>query len=299
VRHGDQDQGPDRLQSGHQEASAHAGHVDEVDPRGSSRFTAEDDNHNYNFDVRGSGFKYSPIGTPTDGLVSRITIDKGSAAQLQIDLSPKLAVKKALDASSLENFMDNQDIVMTGGDGNDTFAAGKKNDTLRGRDGNDDLEGGRGNDEIYGDDGNDTLRGEKGNDKVYGGKGDDDLFGAVGKDILTGDQGRDELTGGGDADTFNFDKVSHSPAGSGRDKINDFSRSQGDKIDLRDIDANTNDNGKQDFTFIDDAEFTVGVAGELRQDGDIIQGDDDGDGVADFEIRVDNAPTFTESDFLL
>lgn len=222
----------------------HIAHVDDIDPRGGSRFTGEDNNHNFTFDVRGSGFKYSLIGIPTDGLVSRITIDKGSSAQLQIDLSPKLAVKKALTASSLESFIDSQDIHMTGNSGKDTFSAGKKNDTLKGRQGNDNFEGGRGNDTLYGDDGNDTLRGEKGNDKLYGGKGNDNLFGSAGNDILTGDAGRDNSHGGAGADRFDFNKVTDSPAGSGRDTIHDFSQSQGDRIDLRDIDADTMMGGK-------------------------------------------------------
>jgi Ca2+-binding RTX toxin-like protein len=281
------------------ELLGHVAHVDDIDPRGSSRFTGEDDSHNYIFEVRGSGFKYSPLGIPTDGLASRITIDKGSAAQLQIDLSPKLAVKTAIKASSLESFIDSQVIKMTGGKGNDTFDAGKKGDILKGGLGNDTLEGGRGNDQIYGDDGNDTLRGEKDNDKIYGGKGNDDLFGSAGNDILTGDQGRDDLHGGAGIDRFDFNKLSDSPDGSDRDTIHDFSQAQGDRIDLRDIDADTTMDGKQDFTFIGDDPFTDGVVGQLRQDGDIVQGDVNGNGVADFEIRLVNAPTLTEADFLL
>jgi Ca2+-binding RTX toxin-like protein len=271
--------------------------VDDIDPHGSSRFTGE--GGGYKFDVRGSGFQYNPIDIPVSGMVSQVKILKGSSPQLQIDLSPKLSVKTAIKEGGLESFIDSQPIHMTGNSGKDTFSAGKKNDILKGRDGNDTLEGGRGNDTLYGDDGNDTLRGEKGNDKIFGGKDHDTLFGAAGDDVLTGDQGRDTHFGGAGADRFDFNKLADSPVGSGRDTIEDFSRSQGDRIDLRDIDADTMTPGDQKFTFINDEPFTVGVRGQLRQDGNIIQGDVNGNGVADFEIRVLNVAALDAGDFLL
>jgi hypothetical protein len=117
--------------------------------------------------------------------------------------------------------------------------------------------------------------------------------------VLTGDQGRDTHFGGAGADRFDFNKLSDSPVGTGRDTIEDFSRSQGDRIDLRDIDADTMTPGDQKFTFIGDDDFTVGVAGQLRQNGNIVEGDVNGNGIADFEIRVLNVAALNAGDFLL
>jgi hypothetical protein len=60
--------------------------------------------------------------------------------------------------------------------------------------------------------------------------------------------------------------------------------------------------GDQAFTWISSSPFTH-VAGQPRVDyvgGDaFVMGDVDGNGVADFVIRVDNVPVLTASDFLL
>jgi serralysin len=76
--------------------------------------------------------------------------------------------------------------------------------------------------------------------------------------------------------------------------IHDFSRAQGDKIDLRDINAGT-PNGA--FKLIGTAGFND-VRGELRCSGGVIQGDTNGDGRADFEIKV-NLATMVKGDFFL
>ncbi len=74
-----------------------------------------------------------------------------------------------------------------------------------------------------------------------------------------------------------------------------------DAIDLSAIDAATGIGGDQAFTFIGTQAFGGG-AGELRCDdlgtACIVQGDVDGDTVADFEILV-LAPPLAETDFLL
>ena len=49
----------------------------------------------------------------------------------------------------------------------------------------------------------------------------------------------------------------------GRDRIHDFSRNGGDKINLSGIDANTVREGNQAFTFIGKSDFHE-KAGELR-----------------------------------
>ncbi|WP_418949300.1 immunoglobulin-like domain-containing protein, partial [Pseudomonas fulva] len=88
-------------------------------------------------------------------------------------------------------------------------------------DGNDILSGGNGNDILFGQGGNDILDGGKGNDILLGGSGNDTLIGGPGDDILIGGSG---------ADTFVWKAGDY-----GNDVIKDFNRSEGDRIDLKDL----------------------------------------------------------------
>jgi serralysin len=154
----------------------------------------------------------------------------------------------------------------------------------------DTLYGGQGNNKLEGMDGYDVLSGRDGKDRLYGGHGGDNLFGDDGNDKLTGGKGQDLLVGGSGADMFIFEKISDSVVGSKRDVIDDFSRSQSDKVDLSGIDNN--------LDFIGDHAFS-GTAGELRFHNHILSGDVDGDGKADFEIKVSDVNTMHNSDFIL
>ena len=97
----------------------------------------------------------------------------------------------------------------------------------------------------------DTIDARAGNDSIDGRAGNDRLYGGVGDDRLTGGAGADKLHGGAGADTFVFRSTKDSTAASsGRDMVYDFSRKQGDRIDLKAIDANTKVSGDQAFTLI-------------------------------------------------
>jgi hypothetical protein len=116
------------------------------------------------------------------------------------------------------------------------------------------------------------------------------IFGGAGKDTIIGGGGADWLFGGAEADVFRFLALSDSTVDpAGQDVISDYNALQGDLIDLGAIDANTTVGGDQAFTFIGDAAFS-GVAGQLRtQTGlsfSVVSGDVNGDGTADFSIRV-------------
>lgn len=150
---------------------------------------------------------------------------------------------------------------------------------------------------LRGESGNDVLDGVGGNDRLFGGKGGDDLFGGSGRDTLNGGTGYDFLEGNTGADFFDFNARTESVVGARRDVITDFSRAEGDRIDLRGIDANYNAGGNQVFDFIGRAAFS-GDAGELRYSGHIISADMDGDRVADFQLDV-NLTRYVASDFLL
>ena len=209
-----------------------------------------------------------------------------------------------------------------GGLGNDKLSGGDDGDQLFGDDGADKIgggngddvaSGGTGDDKVSGDAGNDTLSGDDGNDTVDGGSGNDDLSGSAGNDVvkggigddsLEGGSGVDRLIGGEGADHFVFvDGDFASLSAKTADRIVDFNHAQGDLIDLSGVDANTLVDGDQAFAFIGTNAFGS-VAGELRlatvRGAVLIQGDTNGDGVADFAIRLDGKGVLpVETDFVL
>lgn len=132
---------------------------------------------------------------------------------------------------------------------------------------------------VVGSAGNDTLIGDTAANRIDGGDGND---------VLVGGRGRDTMTGGLGADRFDFDAPNQSPRGPRHDTVN-FVRTQGDKIDLSTVDADTDGTaGNQAFRFIGTAAFS-GVDGQLRFSGGLLQGDTNGDKVADIEIRIAGA----------
>ena len=138
---------------------------------------------------------------------------------------------------------------------------------------------------------------DQNNDVIVGTTGADTLSGLGGNDSLTGGLGTDILTGGAGQDTFVYTDTAESPAGA-MDTITDFSTSQGDRISLAAIDANTAVAGDQAFTYSGATSFT-GVAGQLVYANGILSGDINGDGTADIQIKLTNNPTLSASSFAL
>ena len=87
-------------------------------------------------------------------------------------------------------------------------------------------------DTIFGGTKNDHISGGDGNDTLYGGAGSDHLFGGDGDDFLSGGIGSDGLNGGAGADIFHFDATALDGS---TDTISDFSMTDGDVIDIRDV----------------------------------------------------------------
>ena len=208
---------------------------------------------------------------------------------------------------------------------NNTLVSGTGNDTLYGFGGLNTLAGGDNNDTYYVDMATDLIieYANEGLDTViarhdyvlpetsvenitaweYGGfmiitgnSLNNVIIGNNGFNVIDGRGGADTLYGGAFADQFVFSDVSHSAAGA-RDEIMDFSSADHDYIDLSLIDANTALMGDQAFTFHGSAAFS-GVAGQLRVAGVFVEGDVNGDAVADFVLAVFGS-TPVETDFVL
>jgi serralysin len=135
--------------------------------------------------------------------------------------------------------------------------------------------------------------------RLWGGNAADALTGGGGNDLIYGGLGADTLRGNGGADTFRYQSASESQSGA-LDTILDFAQGS-DKIDLSAIDANSAAGGDQAFSWIGSNAFS-GTAGQLRayQDGAswFVEGDTNGDSVADLVIQLSGTGPLTQSDFL-
>ena len=191
---------------------------------------------------------------------------------------------------------------ISGGSGTDSLSGGIGRDRLYGGLGNDLLTGEGGDDHLNGDQGVDTLDGGNGLDRLAGGDGADILAGGDGDDSLIGGAQRDTMTGGGGADMFIFSDGDSDALRGQADRILDFRRVDDDQINLRQIDADVNRGGNQAFSFVGRDAFSD-TAGELRlltaNGFTYVEGDVDGDGRADFSIRLDGEKALLAFDFIL
>lgn len=196
---------------------------------------------------------------------------------------------------------------LRGDGGNDLIFGAGSNDTLKGYEGtdtiqgsagadhvaggseNDRLYGGAGNDTILGETGNDRITGDLGNDRLSGGYGADLIYGGSGNDVLSGDAGADTLWGGSGADRFVFRTGDGNAARTG-DEIRDFRHTE-DHVDLTAMKLTFAGN-----SFSGDGREVIAIAGTTTTQ---VQIDLNGDGRADFVIRLTGATGVTAGDFLL
>lgn len=138
--------------------------------------------------------------------------------------------------------------------------------------------------------------------ELYGNGAANALDGGDGADILVGGDGRDTLTGGAGADVFRFGEGDTGRTATAADRILDFSRGQGDRIDLSAIDARESSAADDAFSFVGGGAFT-GKAGELifsvANGTTFVSADTDGDKAADLVIRLEGTHTLVAADFVL
>ncbi len=162
------------------------------------------------------------------------------------------------DGDDVLHGTDRADVIWAHG-GNDGVRAGGGDDLVRGGNGNDKLGGGEGDDKIDGGAGNDLLIGGEGSDLLFGGAGNDHVIGGAGADTLVDSVGSDSYSGGEGADTFVFGYTNRASVehGTGRDHIRDFSREDGDKLQIQGDDltarfsyGDSDGDGTDDYTII-------------------------------------------------
>ena len=200
---------------------------------------------------------------------------------------------------------DNRNNVKRGTDGRDTFYLYGGDDVASGGGGSDSIFAGAGADRLNGGGGNDFLYGDDGADLLFGGDGADRLYGGNGPDRLNGGTGGDFLVGGDGADRFVYDSVraDNTPTGFSIDTIFDFSRAEGDRIDLSGIDGNWSAPGDQGLRYIGRGAFSENGRGEVQiviSAGDTyVQIDANGDGGVDLGFGISGTPPINATDFIL
>lgn len=171
--------------------------------------------------------------------------------------------------------------------------------------------------DLIGTDGNDlfdlsgvaTITGGRtiwlnaGTDVFIGSRDADDVHGGTGDDALKGGTGADILNGGSGSDRFIYQAIADSTlAAGGRDRIDGFSRVDGDRIDLSLIDADTGLAGHQRLTFVGAGGYSSHT-GEVRiaaiSTGLMIYADVNGDNRTDMSILVTGISTLQAGDFIL
>ncbi len=128
----------------------------------------------------------------------------------------------------------------------------------------------------------------------------ENAIGGGGRDNLIANQATNHLTGGANFDLFEWRSAADCGLGAQADVVTDFA--SGDKFRLALIDANSTTIGDDAFSFIGTSAFH-NVAGELRYqvEGDSLrlQGDVDGNGIADMDIIVSHTTTISTFDIFL
>ncbi len=170
-----------------------------------------------------------------------------------------------------------------------------------GTDRNDVIRGDNGANALFGGDGNDRLEGRLGDDNLYSGAGNDTMIGGDGDDRLVTQRGSTyaSMTGGGGADEFEFNLSGPLSTGATRGLVADFNGAEGDVIDLNVAGGS--------LSYVEGA-FSGSGAGEVRIVNGLfrreatIEIDQNGDGVVDWRIEVNNVNIFDpleQSDLLL
>ncbi len=138
-----------------------------------------------------------------------------------------------------------------------------------------------------------SVNGRQENMVIADGTVIENAIGGAGDDIITGNDAENRLAGGSGADTFVYTGLGSSTVES-PDRILDFSRSEGDKIDLSGLAITLSFIGTQPFS-ADPGQ--VRYRHDQRETGILV--DADGDMDAEFAVYLDGVHELGNADFLL
>jgi hypothetical protein len=150
---------------------------------------------------------------------------------------------------------------------------------------------------VGGDRGADVLEGGDGGDHLFGARGCDVLRGFDGDDVLNPGRGCDYMRGGAGDDEFVFFKPREAGRGSKGDVIVDFGTGS-DVINLSAIDADRKAAGDQAFRWLGEHGLDGQKGALCFQDGYLL-GDVNGDGKANFMIKLEGVFALEATDILL
>jgi Ca2+-binding RTX toxin-like protein len=260
---------------------------DDIFTGGNNAETVRDHNGADTTKLGGGNDRY--IATGNSGADGIDSIDAGAGIDTYDASGSAISVMINLDivVHDLAPFLPSAGIVAANTATGDNVAGAGLKDTIAGFE---NAKGGDTIDYIHGSGGPNILDGGGGRDILFGYGGNDTLIGGADIDVLTGGAGKDTLTGGTGADSFYLLAITDSGTSKGvRDTITDFNEAD-DNLDVTFIDANTVLAGNDAFDFIGVNAVFTNVAGQLRAywtaTGQIVQGDVNGDGKADFSIEL-------------
>jgi VCBS repeat-containing protein len=191
-----------------------------------------------------------------------------------------------IDATTLFNGKTGTIFQIIGGNGADTIRGSSRSEL------------------IWSDSKDNTDTSSNGSDTVFGGAGNDEIHVGNGADIIQGDADGDTLFGDRGGDIFAYKLTSDSSAtasglwagalnaaNSSGDWIKDFTKSEGDRIDLSGVNGTLTGSGAPMLQWSSGAaahSVWIGAYGNGTNDK-IVYADTNGDSIADIAIRVTGA----------
>jgi Ca2+-binding RTX toxin-like protein len=158
----------------------------------------------------GSGNDKISVKNNTDGSLA-VQVN-GESYQLEMAKGQALTLRTGAGNDVVDVASDVKvNLIVDGGDGDDTITTGAGDDSIDGGAGNDTIKSGAGSDYVFGNTGDDVIDAGDGNDVVYGGDGKDTLAGGAGADYIEGGAGNDSIDGGAGQDMLS--------GGAGDDRI--------------------------------------------------------------------------------
>jgi Ca2+-binding RTX toxin-like protein len=227
------------------------------------------------FTTNGTGNDQVQVSQRTDGTVvvsvngeeydvalaerQELTLRVGAGDDL-VEVAPNVRVNIVVDGGDGDDSITTGagDDRIDGGAGNDTVSTAGGRDDIFGNSGEDTVDAGEGDDVVYGGDGADVLAAGEGTNFIEAGAGDDQVNGSLGINMISAGTGDDHVTSGGDNSIY---------LGRGTDAVEGATTD--DKVYAEDIDAVRFAAGQRDSSQV---VVNVEIDGSLGTRGVTVEG---------------------------